>query len=317
MTIFERLDERISVASSHSGMSANKIGVVTVTYNSSGVLPDFLSSLDNQTYRDFTIYAVDSGSSDDSVSVLKSHGIPNLKVIVNYDNVGIAKGNNQGIQRALDEGCQSILLLNNDVAFGPDLLYQLLKGLEDNSCDMTVPLIYFYDHPTRIWAAGGGFQSLLCYRNYHRGEGAEDKGQYNKTVKAAFAPACCILIRREVFEAIGPMDERFFVYSDDVDFMYRALRAGLSMFVIPSAKLWHKVHTLTGGSVSDFTLFYGSRGRALFLYKHFGRITAGFWTTLYCLFCRARPLFGRDTWHRSSVRIKGTQEGRTVALAGR
>lgn len=292
-----------------------QIGVVTVMYNSADVLPDFLTSLTRQTYRNLRIYIVDSGSSDDSLRLIREQQALTCEIIANNENVGIAKGNNQGISAALADGCASVLLLNNDVSFGPDLISELAKGLADHSCSMAVPLIYFHHLPITIWAAGGGFQRFVGYRNYHRGEGKTDKGQYNKPTRTSFAPACCILMRREVFEKIGLMDERYFVYSDDVDFMYRALRAGLSLFVIPSARLWHKVHSLTGGGASDFTLFYGSRGRSLFLYKHFSRVVAGFWTLLYLVFCLVRPLFGRDTWHRALVRIKGTLEGRRVALA--
>jgi len=291
-----------------------KMGVVTVTYNSSNVLPDFFASLDRQTYRNFIVYAIDNCSTDDSVAMLEHYAGARLKLIANEKNAGVAAGNNEGILAALKDGCETVLLLNNDVAFEADLFLRLLDGLVDNACSMVVPLIYFYDFPDTIWTAGGGFQRWLCYRNYHRSEGEKDNCQYTKPFKIDYASTCCVLIRREAFETIGLMDERFFVYSDDVDFMYRALHSGLSMFVIPSAKLWHKVHTLTGGSISDFTLFYGSRGRSLFLYKHFNRVVAWFWTLCYVVFCLVRPLFGRDTWRRAFVRIKGTRDGKRVAL---
>lgn len=292
--------------------SDDRIGIVTVTYNSAAVLPDFFESLEQQTYKNFVVYAVDSGSSDSSVSALQEQPKSSFKVIKNVENVGIAKGNNQGISAALNDGCSAVLLLNNDVVFGPDFILRLLEGLKAHSCSMAVPLIYFHDSPRRIWAVGGGFQALLGQQPFHRGEGEEDNGQYNQTVAIDFAPACCILIKRDVFERIGIMDERFFVYSEDVDFMYRASKANLSTCVIPSAKLWHKVHALTGGE-SDFTYFYGARGRALFLYKHLPN-SALMWLALHAAFDFSRAVFRESFRHPCKVKWEGMKAGRKVAL---
>lgn len=288
------------------------IGIVTVTYNSAAVLPDFLSSLKQQTYRNFIVYAVDSCSSDNSVSLLQEQSGPAFKVIKNAENVGIAKGNNQGIRAALADGCGTVLLLNNDVVFEQNFILILLEGLKANPSSMTVPLIYFHDSPTTIWAAGGGFRAALGQQTFHRGEGKEDNGQYNDAVEIDFAPACCILIKRDVFSKIGLMDERFFVYCEDVDFMYRASKANLATRVIPSAKLWHKVHALTGGE-SDFTYFYGARGRALFLYKHLPN-SALMWLALHAAFDFSRAVFRKSFRHPCKVKWEGMKAGRRVAL---
>jgi hypothetical protein len=179
---------------------------------------------------------------------------------------------------------------------------------------MIAPVIYFYDSPNTIWAAGGGFNPLLGYRSYHRGEGEKDTSQYNESVAVTFAPACCILVRRDVFEVIGCMDERYFVYGDDVDFMYRAFKANLLTRIVPSAKLWHKVHSLTGGAESDFTYYYGARGRALFLYKHLNRAAAFIWTSLHAMYDLCRAVFRKSFRHPCKTKWRGMKEGRSVAL---
>lgn len=293
---------------------AGKIGIVTVTYNSGPVLSDFLDSLAQQSYRNFVLIVVDNASTDNTLELLRASNFPDLVLIANPKNIGVAAGNNQGIRAALATHCEHVLLINNDVVFGPDLLLYLLSGLTQQSCDMTTPLIYFHESPTRIWAAAGEFQPLIGYRVYHQGENETDNGQYDRKRVVRYAPTCCVLLRGEVFKQVGLMDERYFVYSDDVDFMYRASLAGLSMFLIPEAKLWHKVNRLTGGEHSDFSLFYGTRGRTLFLCKHFGWFRGTFWTWLYLVFYWLKLLLGRDTWHRSAIRRKGTRAGRNVGL---
>jgi len=292
-----------------------RIGVVTVTYNSARLLDDFLKSLDVQRYRNFILFAVDSASKDESVERLRSGGKCERVVIVNEANVGIAIGNNQGIRAAIEAGCEYVLLLNNDVVFEEDLFERLVAGIEAEKSAMAVPMIYYFQPSNRIWAAGGAFQPLLGFRNFHRGENREDIGQFSESCLVDFAPACCILIRREVFAQIGLMDERYFVYSDDADFMFRARREKLRVSFIPAAKLWHKVSSLTGGLESDFTCYHAARGRALFLYKNLGRFWGGFWSAVTHFVYRMRPIIRKDTGRRCALKCKGLRDGKKLALA--
>jgi GT2 family glycosyltransferase len=285
-----------------------KVGIVTVTYNSAAVLPDFLRSLDGQTYRDFHLWVVDNASNDATLETLEPWDKPNLTVISNHFNAGIAGGNNLGILAALAAGCQYVLLLNNDVVFGPDLIQLLVQGLEKHACSMTVPLIYYADPPNRIWCAGGTFQPHYAARSVHYGADETDSGQYSQPKIVQYSPTCCTLIRREVFDAIGIMDERYFVYADDNDFMYRALREGLVTYFLPQARLWHKVNSLTGTD-SPFSQRYLSRNRALFLRKHFSRWTVWKFTLLYRFNYLLRLIRGIDDYPSFVRKQAGWSEG--------
>lgn len=291
------------------------IGVVTVTYNSAKVLSDFLRCTSAQTYQNILIYAVDNASQDSTVELLRACDDSRLKVIANPDNRGVAKGNNQGIQAALDDGCGLVLLINNDTEFDPQLFESLADSLYEQKSDMVCPKILYFDEPNRIWAAAGGFQPLLGFRNYHRGENQEDIGQFNNPDFVDYAPTCCILIRREVFEQIGLMDERYFVYSDDADFLFRARKQQLRMSYIPGAKLLHKVSSLTGGLESEFTCYHAARGRALFLYKNLGRVRGGFWILTMHLLYVVRPLLRKDTRKRCDEKRRGLRDGKKLAVS--
>lgn len=253
------------------------IGVVTVTYNSAEVLPDFLHCMAAQTHREYILFAVDNASKDGTARILRECANERLRVIYNPDNRGVAEGNNQGIRAALQAGCLSVLLINNDTEFGPALIAQLNEGLSANGVEMTCPKIVYYDEPERIWAAGGKFQPWLGYRSIHLGEGEIDRGQHDRARLVTYVPTCCVLINKEVFKKVGLMDERYFVYVDDVDFMYRAMKAGVKLMYLPEAKLQHKVGGLSGGEDSLFAIQYGTRNRAFFLLKHFGMAYALPW----------------------------------------
>jgi len=291
-----------------SSAQGRKVGIVTVAFNSAAVLGDFLDCLDRQTYRNFHLWAVDNASKDGTVEMLRAWDRPWLTLVPNDFNAGVARGNNQGIVAALAAGCDSILLLNNDVVFGADLVQLLLDGLEEHACSMTVPLIYFADPPDKIWCAGGTFQPQYAARGIAYGANEVDSGQYGRPRAVQYSPTCCTLIKREVFDAIGFMDERYFVYVDDHDFMYRAFKKGLVTYYLPQAKLWHKVNSLTGTD-SPFSQHYLSRNRALFLRKHFNRWTVWEFTLLYRMNYLLRLVRGIDDYASFVRKQAGWSEG--------
>ena len=247
-----------------------KIGVVTVTYNSGQVIDGFLRSILAQTYANFVLYAVDNASSDKTLQQIGEYRDERVKVIANPDNRGIAEANNQGIRAALAASCQLVLLMNNDTEFEPELFAKLVGGFDQYKCDMAAPKILFHHDQRIIWSAGGGMDPRKGYSGFHYGYDEVDRGQYDVPRLVDHAPACCLLIKREVFDRIGMMDDRYFTYVEDTDFSYRAMRAGVKLMYLPSATLLHKAHSLTGGLFSDFMMRYTTRNRIYFMLKHFG-----------------------------------------------
>ena len=132
----------------------DKVGVVTITYNSANVLQSFLNCIWKQTYDNLVLYVVDNSSFDDTRSILKKNNDSRLVIIENDTNLGVAKANNQGINKAIDEECQNILLINNDVEFELTLIEKLVKAQHNNTCSLVVPKMMYFDNPEYIWYAG-------------------------------------------------------------------------------------------------------------------------------------------------------------------
>jgi GT2 family glycosyltransferase len=290
---------------------SGKIGVVTVTFGSADVLEDFFPSLDRQTYRNFCLVAVDNASKDTTLEQLSTYKGCECILIANKENLGVAAGNNQGIRAAIEAGCEYVLFLNNDVVFGADLFQHLLDGLSQHNCEMTAPLIYYHDRPNTLWAAGGYYQPLYGYRCLHYGTGDEDRGQYSTPRRVAHAPTCCVLAKRNVFAHIGLMDERYFVYHDDTDFMLRAFKGNQHLYCIPKAKLWHKVSSLTV-SGSDFSAKYGTRNRAFLLVKFLGRVLSKPYTLAYRFCYLVRYLRRKDTLDMLRLKQSSWTEGSRI-----
>ena len=224
----------------------DKIGLVTITYNSVDILQPFLDCVWKQTHSNLTLYVVDNDSSDATLPILENEQDSRLKVIKNSANLGVAKANNQGIEIALEDGCDQVLIINNDVEFERTLIEKLLKVQKAKVFSLFTTKMMYYYNPNHIWYAGSWFIKNKGYLPLHRGMKELDEGQYDKTVEVEYAPTCCLLAKKEVFQNIGLMDEKYFVYFDDTDFSYRIWKDGKHKIIYyPNIKFYHKVGSLT------------------------------------------------------------------------
>jgi GT2 family glycosyltransferase len=265
-----------------------KIGLVTITYNSSDVIRDFLDSTLSQTFQNFVIYIIDNNSQDDTLEILKENTDSRIKLVQNKKNFGVARANNQGIELALKDNCTQVLIINNDVEFEKQLFDKMIKIQKDNNCSLVVPKMMYFDNPDYIWYAGSTFVKKKGFLPIHKGIKQKDTSQFDGVYPVEYAPTCCLLIKKEVFLDIGMMDERYFVYFDDTDFSYRVLRDGRhKLFFFSDIKFYHKVGSLTksvekekkGEYRGDFFIKQNTRNHIYFLKK-----IGGIYAYLFILF---------------------------------
>lgn len=287
---------------------SNKIGIVTVLYNSESVLEEFFETLDKQSYKNFVLYVIDNRSPDDSLTLSKKLAATcsfETVIVENDSNYGVAKGNNIGIRKALEDCCDLILLSNNDVALEEHAIERLLSGFEKNNADMAVPKIYIYG-TNKIWAAGGGYVKRSGL-TLHIGQGEEDKGQFDLDKKVEYAPTCFMLMKKELFDAVGLMDENYFVYYDDTDFVHRALKKYKTLWYISGSSIHHNESTSTG-KMSDFSVRFLWRNLVYFALKNYNPFYAAFvivYNFLYILIV----LFFRYPISQWKIALKAYKEG--------
>lgn len=254
----------------------DKIGLVTITFNSADVLKPFLDCVWKQSHTNLVLYVIDNDSNDDTNKILQEQTDERLIVLKNNKNLGVAKANNQGIEKAIADGCNQVLIINNDVEFEKELIDKLIKIQDEKSCSLVTPKMMYYDNPNHIWYAGSWFIKKKGYLPLHRGMKELDNGQYDDCVEVEYAPTCCLLAKKEVFEDVGMMDEKYFVYFDDTDFSYRVWKDGRhKMFYYPEVDFYHKVGSLTKSFVKgdekvyrgDFFLQQNTKNHILFLKK--------------------------------------------------
>ena len=292
-----------------------KIGLVTVLFKSDNVLPDFFKSIAKQTHKDYILYLVDNSPNSISDKIIEEclaeNPITEYKHIKNTDNPGVAEGNNIGIRQALDDNCSYVLLLNNDIELEQDLVFSTMLSLcEKQGEKIIVPKIFYYN-THKIWMAGGNMNKWRAL-GIHYGDGKDDGPEYNMAKYITYAPTCFMLIESSVFKTVGLMDEKYFAYYDDTDFVFRALKAGYKMYYEPALTVLHKVSSSTGGD-STFYVYYSNRNKIYFTRKNLKGIVKYF-AILYTLFTRIFYYLRFDTAQRKKL-VQGLKDGFKIPVS--
>jgi GT2 family glycosyltransferase len=293
-----------------------KITAVTVTYNAASVLPAFMDCVISQVGIDWELVIIDNKSTDETRDFLEKIDHPQVRIVFNPENAGVAAGNNQGIVLGQQDGSVAVLLINNDTVFNATLFADLYRSLESSKADAVTPLIPFFDEPEKVWYGGGRFSATRGIISFHDNYRASVARIAKNVFRVGYAPTCCLLVSVGVFDSIGLMDEQYFVYWDDSDFCWRMNCAGLKIVCDPALGLLHRVSVSTGGPESNFAIRYQNRNHMLFLRKHHGRVVRGFAIIVLLLKAMVRLLLGATDIRRLRIQFDAVREGLTMPLKG-
>ncbi|GGF62862.1 glycosyltransferase family 2 protein [Alteromonas lipolytica] len=198
-------------------------------------------------YQCYNREDVDNGVCDESP----------LVIIQTQGNLGFAGGNNVGIRFAMQQGCDYVWLLNNDTVVEADALCQMVKhssalrarGIK-NTCGSSV---HFYDDPNVIQALGGasfnrwtGIASQTLGRFLKRGDNI-DHGRYQQRLD--YITGCSWLIPEDFLTQIGLMEEKYFLYYEEIDWVLRS-KQHYALTYAPESLVYHK----EGSSIGSKTL---------------------------------------------------------------
>lgn len=242
-----------------------KVSIIILNWNGKEDTVECIESLKQITYPNYEILLLDNGSKDGSVECFRER-YPEIEIIENGENLGFARGNNVGIRRAMDEGVDYVLLLNNDTIVDRNFLIELIKVSESNEkVGIVGPKIYYYDFPKKIWFAGGKTNWLRGEVN-HIGQGENDSDKYNKIMPVNQVTGCAMLIKSTTIKSIGMLDSHFFLNYEDTDFCFRANRQGYKILFVPSAHVWHKC-SIGKKKIGSMSLYYSTKSNLIFISK--------------------------------------------------
>jgi GT2 family glycosyltransferase len=246
-------------------MSFPSVHVVILNWNGLDDTLECLASLRKQNYPALKIQVVDNGSAKDEAGIIERQH-PEVSVVRQAQNLGFCGGNNIGIKRALAQGAEFVLILNNDTIVPPDCISDLVHGarqLED--LGSASPLIAHYPDTDSIWFAGTVWENQTAGLRVPASGQPRNQLTSSESFTTDFACGCCLLAPASVWREVGLLDERYFAYYEEADWSSRVQKAGLNCYVVPSSTLYHKVTCSTPDVVVTYMM---ARNRLLWMKDH-------------------------------------------------
>jgi len=248
------------------------LAAVILTLNEYIYTADAVRSLLAGQKKPDLIFVIDNGSTPENAGLLRQAlaEFPSVKLVRNEVNLGFAKGSNMGIKMALAEGAQFVLLFNNDATVAEDCVSSMYSVMEcDPRIGITGPRIFFFDDPQRVWHSGGYFNRLKAGVVVPEKNRLIDQLPREGVQEVSFLTGCILLIRREVFDKVGLLDEDYFFYTEDLDYSLRVRRGGFKVVFVLGARAWHRVSPYKQDEMSAFRLYHRTRNHVLCLRKNF------------------------------------------------
>jgi GT2 family glycosyltransferase len=275
------------------------LAIVIVNYNTKDITMDCLRSVfRNPPSGSFKVWLVDNASSDGSTEQIEK-SFPQVKLIRSSKNLGFAGGNNLALKKVY-KNAKYCLLLNTDTIVYPHAFDRLAdfaenKGFAIASCKLISPDKSFQPNtgslpglfPAFFWLSGIDdiVKKFVPLPSYHQ----ESRKYYAKDRQVGWVSGSVMLVRSDVFAKIGFLNDEIFMYGEDVDFCWRAKKAGFKIGWTKSARIMH-----IGGASSDkpkFKQWSGEFKGLFYLYrKNYGVLASIILRIFTYLFVSLRAL---------------------------
>lgn len=226
-------------------MNHKSVFVIVLAWNHKEDTREALQSFLLDTYSNKKIIVVDNASTDGTSDMIKSE-FEGIEILRSEENLGVSGGYNLGIDYAVSQNADYILIANNDIIIDEMMISGLVETLEKYpNAGIAMPKIFhYYGDRTRLWCTGAHwrkFPPTVKMTDFDR----KDWDMGSEPISIDFAPSCVLLLRKQAVEEIGNFDTSYFFYFDDWDFSKRSKQAGHDILFVPTARMWHKVSKST------------------------------------------------------------------------
>ena len=247
-----------------------RTAVVILNWNGEKFLNQFLPVLlRNTQLPGVDIYVADNASTDNSLSLIEEQ-FPTVKTLLLDKNYGFAGGYNKALAQI---NADYFVLLNSDVEVTENWLQPLLNYMNENAdvaaCQPKIKSFYNRDYFEHAGASGGFIDYLgfpFC-RGRVVGTAEMDRGQYDTVIDVFWATGACLLIRSELYNQVGGLDDEFFAHMEEIDLCWRLKGHGFRIVCIPQSEVYH----VGGGTLQvehPHKTYLNFRNNLLMLYKN-------------------------------------------------
>jgi GT2 family glycosyltransferase len=262
------------------------VSVIVVSYNTSEILRACLSSVGQSVGVTLQVIVVDNNSSDGSADMVAC-AFPSVLLIRNATNCGFAAANNVAIRQASG---RCLLLLNPDTLVEPTSIETLFRFLIAHP-DIGICGPRVVNPDGSVQSCGYLYPTLMSEIRQSRNVGpfiqkflgpSPDLGPRVAPTDVEWVDGCCLMIRREVVDMIGPLDEQYFMYAEELDWCFNARRKGWRIVANPHTSIIH-YGGQSSTAVAERALALLIETRLRFYRKNVGLGTAGLVSIVYIL----------------------------------
>ena len=249
-----------------------KTAVVILNWNTEDFLRKFLPPLIRSVEKvdGAEVIVADNDSSDDSLAVMQEV-FPQIRTIEFDRNHGFTGGYNKAFEALQKtDSPEYFVLINSDIEVTENWLQPLVEWMDSHpECGACAPKLHSFQKRDKFEYAGaaGGYIDRFGYP-FCRGRVLKrletDCGQYDSPADVMWATGACLLVRSEVYEVLGGLDDRFFAHMEEIDLCWRMQLEGWKVTVVPQSLVYH----VGGGTLpasSPFKLFLNFRNNLLML----------------------------------------------------
>lgn len=245
----------------HKLKKKQKTCIIILNWNGLDSTRACLKSLLELTPQDIKIFLVDNNSRNNESNILREEFGKKARIFSLNKNLGFSGGVNFGINKAKRYKPDFYLLLNNDTKVGKNFLTNLIDTANSHKkIGIVSPIIYDYFDHKKVLFSGGEFKWPLV-KFVHK----TDIPQAVREEK--FITGCSMLIKKEVIEKVGTLDNRFFAYFEDAAYCFVSRKAGFICVCDPKAEIFH-IEGASSKKNSLLRTYLISRNRILFV-KHY------------------------------------------------
>ena len=246
-----------------------EVQVIVLTYNMREAVRRCLQSLRGLTYPNHKVVVVDNASSDGTEAMLRAE-FPDLTVIQTGSNLGYTGGNNRGIECALAQGADYVLILNPDtVLANPSFIEEMVAYAGAHpEVGIAGPRVFLREAgvvQNTVLFAPGLWRNLKHWVRYRLNPRFADLSG-GEVIEAEVLNGVCLLIRAACLRQVGLFDENIFMYIEDAELDHRARRAGWRVRYLPIDSVIHR-QKLEGYNTTGSVNFLLKRNSVYYLHK--------------------------------------------------
>ncbi len=244
-----------------------KIGIIIVTYNSQNDIARIFESIVIQKYENLIVYIVDNNSNDETLKIIQKYKDEiTICIISSESNNGFAKGNNIGIKKAIDDGCEIVFILNPDMQMEEKCIDILTKRIaSDEKIGAIGPIVLLGDKSDKIIQIYGAKADFKTQRKEILRTGERLTKDLPAEILVDYLLGGAMMVKTSVLKRSGLFEEDYFMYNDELDIAYRIKKAGFQTLCMRDAIVRH-FHDFNAKNRRGYNLMYYYVLRNKYLY---------------------------------------------------